>query len=944
MSSRPGFAEKRLSVHRFQQISDNSQEGMANPNDVTIEIPLSTVPSRGGVRNPSVNTPVSPNTYQPPGESPNPNASEKTGLVPGPGPGRRRRVDTMGASVEESEDGTITTMGRIYQKILNFSIVTRYMLYVTPLAILIAIPIIVGATVAQDATIGGVPVHWFFTWIEVIWLSLWVAKLAARVLPYIFQVLCGFVSSGTRKYALILHRLQIPIATVIWTVISLVTFLPIMTLNPVKQRQNDTGTKSWEKTMKNILFALFVCSLIFLAEKALVQLISISYHRKQFDTKIKESKRNVYLLGQLYEASRSMFPMYCKEFAEEDAAVSDLITSKGSRLPRAGSAPFRMIREVGHGFGRIGEKVTAAVGDVAQELTGKEVFNPNSARSVVTLALERKRSSEALARRIWMSFVIEGREALYHDDIVEVLGAGKETEADECFQILDGDGNGDISLEEMILAVAEIGRTRKSLTHSLHDVDQAIHVLDNLLLTVAFVVSLLVFVSFVTSGFGTVIAAGATSLLSLSFVFATTAQEVLGSCIFLFVKHPFDVGDRVDIDSKAYFVERISLLFTVFRNVADHRITQVPNVVLNNLWIDNFTRSNAMHETLTIPVKFETTFVDIQNLKEELEQFVRDKDNCRDFQPELDVDVVGVGDMDKLELTVNIRHKSNWSNESVRAARRSKFMCALVSAVRKIPIRAPGAEASAEDENENDDEGKPDGDGPAKNDTTDKNTDGGMSRASTANAPQGLGLTGADSKSTGFDIGRSSVGSLQHRNRAGEASSSTFSGGLSPEHARLRSPAAEEFRDVQDGDNYQTPAASPEQKQFNINNYGSLERTASTGRRKEGARSSIPTATGGVPILAAPVPQRPAQAAAPEYYNYDSGNYYDPQDGPYDPNQPFELPSARDVSPAGVDPNQEYPSPYLRGPASPTEGRGADAEHEQMPGSFVSRRPPQAGQ
>lgn len=142
----------------------------------------------------------------------------------------------MGASVEEGDDGTITSIGHIYQKILNFSIVTRYLIYVTPLAILIAIPIIVGATAAQDATIGGVPVHWFFTWIEVIWLSLWVAKLAARVLPYVFQFLCGFVSSGTRKYALILHRLQIPIATVIWCVISLVTFLPVGIPSSVREK------------------------------------------------------------------------------------------------------------------------------------------------------------------------------------------------------------------------------------------------------------------------------------------------------------------------------------------------------------------------------------------------------------------------------------------------------------------------------------------------------------------------------------------------------------------------------------------------------------------------------------------------------------------------------------------------------------------------------------
>ncbi|THC92856.1 hypothetical protein EYZ11_007669 [Aspergillus tanneri] len=917
MSGRPGIAEKRLSLHRFQQIPDSTHEGMANPNDVTIDIPLSTVPSRGqtGARNPSINTPASPNAYQPPDGSPNPNASEKTGLVAGPG--RRRRVGTMGGSFEEPEDGTLTKMGYFYQKVLNFSIITRYLIYVTPLALLIAIPIIVGASVAPDATIADVPVHWFFTWIEVVWLGLWVAKLAAHFLPYVFQFLCGIVSSGTRKYSLILRRLQIPIATVIWSVISLVTFLP---------RQNDTGVKSWEKTIKNILFALLICSLIFLAEKTLVQLISISYHRKQFDAKIKESKRNIYLLGLLYEASRSMFPMYCKEFAEEDAAVSDLITSKAGNMPRSGSAPLRLIREVGHGFGRIGGKVTAVVGDVAQEITGKEVFNPNSARSVVVLALERTKSSEALARRIWMSFVIEGREALYHDDVAEVLGVGKEAEAEECFQFLDRDGNGDISLEEMILSVAEVRRMRKSLNHSMHDVDQAIHVLDNLLLTVAFVIGLLVFISFVTSGFGTVIAAGATSLLSLSFVFATTAQEVLGSCIFLFVKHPFDVGDRVDIESKPYIVERISLLFSVFRNVADHRITQVPNIVLNTQWIDNFTRANAMHETLTIPVKFETTFANIQHLKQEMERFVRDKENCRDFKPDINVDVVGVGDMDKLELSVNISHKSNWANETVRAARRSKFMCALVAAVRRIPLLAPGAEEAGDDENN--DDGKSNEDNKPKDGATDKGGDDGMRRVSTAGAAQGLAI--AESRSTGFDLGQSSSGSLQHRNRGAGASTSSYGDGYYAEHAQSHSPGPEGSRDGHDVDNYQTPAASPGRDHLNVNSYGSLGRTPSTGRRKEGSRMSVPSATGGVPILAEPVQPRE------EYGNY-PGHFYGSQDGAYDPNQPFELPSV--LEPSGIESGQEYPSPHLRDP-SPS-GRYSD---EQMPGAFVSRRPTHGGQ
>ena len=73
-----------------------------------------------------------------------------------------------------------------------------------------------------------------------------------------------------------------------------------------------------------------------------------------------------------------------------------------------------------------------------------------------------------------------------------------------------------------------------------------------------------------------------------------------------------------------------------------------------------------------------------------MQAFVTDKENSRDFQPDINVEITGIASMDKMELKVEIRHKSNWSNETVRAARRSKFMCALVLALRKIPINGPG--------------------------------------------------------------------------------------------------------------------------------------------------------------------------------------------------------------------------------------------------------------
>lgn len=153
--------------------------------------------------------------------------------------------------------------------------------------------------------------------------------------------------------------------------------------------------------------------------------------------------------------------------------------------------------------------------------------------------------------------------------------------------------------------------------------------------------------------------------------------------------------DRVDIGDDKLVVQSISLLFTVFRHVNSSKLAQVPNSVLNTLWIHNVSRSEAMKEQLTISVSFDTTLEDIQLLKNELHAFVTDKENARDFQPDVEVEITDIAAMGNLQLTVDIRHKSNWSNETVRAARRSKFMCALVLALRKIPINAPGGGGAA---------------------------------------------------------------------------------------------------------------------------------------------------------------------------------------------------------------------------------------------------------
>jgi small-conductance mechanosensitive channel len=123
-------------------------------------------------------------------------------------------------------------------------------------------------------------------------------------------------------------------------------------------------------------------------------------------------------------------------------------------------------------------------------------------------------------------------------------------------------------------------------------------------------------VCFLDTGFSSILSTSSSTLISLSFIFSVTAQEFLGSCIFLFLKHPYDISDRVDIYG--------------------------PDGV-------NLSRSKSILERLDLYISFETPLSDIETLRLEMEKFILQTYN-RDFQPDIVLRCLGVGSMDKLQL------------------------------------------------------------------------------------------------------------------------------------------------------------------------------------------------------------------------------------------------------------------------------------------------------
>jgi small-conductance mechanosensitive channel len=231
------------------------------------------------------------------------------------------------------------------------------------------------------------------------------------------------------------------------------------------------------------------------------------------------------------------------------------------------------------------------------------------------------------------------------------------------------DGNGDVTLEEAEMVVHEVSKERKSLTRSMRDVDSAIRKLDDVLVVIVLIIAIFIMISFLNSDFATTLATAGTALLSLSFIFAATCQEILASILFLFYKHPFDVGDRVDINGCRYIVKELSLLFTIFKRL-DGTIVQVNNAVLNSAWIENIRRSQTMSEVVQLSVDFGTSFAQIQNLRKEMLVFV--KSNSRDYAGDLEIEIMDAKGLDKLLLQVVIKHKGNWQNDALRAHRRNK--------------------------------------------------------------------------------------------------------------------------------------------------------------------------------------------------------------------------------------------------------------------------------
>ena len=91
-------------------------------------------------------------------------------------------------------------------------------------------------------------------------------------------------------------------------------------------------------------------------------------------------------------------------------------------------------------------------------------------------------------------------------------------------------------------------RERRALAFTLNDTKTAVnrlHRIINVLISIIIIIIWLLILGIATTKFLLVLSS---QLLLVAFIFGNSCKTIFEAIIFLFVMHPFDVGDRCEID------------------------------------------------------------------------------------------------------------------------------------------------------------------------------------------------------------------------------------------------------------------------------------------------------------------------------------------------------------------------------------------------------------
>ncbi len=564
-------------------------------------------------------------------------------------------------------------------------------------------------------TVAGVGLGWWSIWLSTAYLSLFICSALARWVPPFLRDSVGWVSLPLRHYIAYAIAIEKYNAFCAWTLVLWITWLTLIdtqsgtstaavfpaeqpagnatSIVPILQSASTLNTMtqtSFVHTASHFFFGVVICAALLLGEKLCIQVIAYNFHQVSYASRIDESNRSIAVLARLYAGSKDKLTQPDTDLAAERPLLGTFNTFAARAV---NDQPAWLYAEL-YALNEELKPRNNAVAAAAATLGADDPLVPGSARRVVILSLGSAEQTRHLARRIFFSFA-HAQDTSPEPTIgfSDFLAAVKEEAlAHRTWLTFDRDGNGNIMLDEMVEACQLIRNERKGLLDSVRDIGSVVGSLDSMLMSVHWVVSLTLLAAMLSVKFSQLVLGLGSIVLGLSWLLSGNAQELLQSIVFLFLKHPYDVGDLVriiDLQTDLVVTE-MHMLSTTFRNMAGESVHMSNMHLATGSGIVNLRRSGPIEEPFSIDFAHETTYLQLESLRSKMLEWIQTQE--RDFLPGLDLRIASMDAASRMSITVGIRYKSNTQEYLLRQRRRNRWLCRFKEVTAELQIRGPSAD------------------------------------------------------------------------------------------------------------------------------------------------------------------------------------------------------------------------------------------------------------
>ncbi|XP_073139276.1 mechanosensitive ion channel protein 10-like isoform X2 [Henckelia pumila] len=256
-------------------------------------------------------------------------------------------------------------------------------------------------------------------------------------------------------------------------------------------------------------------------------------------------------------------------------------------------------------------------------------------------------------------------------------------EVDVVFPMIDVAETGQIDRKVLTEWVVKVYKGRKALAHALNDTKTAVKQLNKIVTGIVIIIMILVWFLLVGIATTKVLVFLSSQLVLAVFVFGNTCKTIFEAIIFVFVMHPFDVGDRCVIDGVQMIVEEMNILTTVFLKFDKEKIFY-PNSVLATKPISNFYRSPDMSDQLEFSIDFRTPVEKIGALKDKMQRYI--EKNPQLWYPNHSVIVKEIENVNKLKMALIFNHTMNFQEFGEKNKRKSELVLEMKRIFEELAI------------------------------------------------------------------------------------------------------------------------------------------------------------------------------------------------------------------------------------------------------------------